>query len=507
MNISTIKKTVIILLTLVQQLKKKLTFFIISLLILNISINAEETSSPSAALFFLKSRSIQMNALGLRCVTTIHDSLHRLGRFLPVEVNQQNSAIDRAMKENSKNVFKRTAQLVNAEIYIVIHLRRRGNMFLAEARIYTLKDTYRSLQKIITIKSNIIGNVPMKLTREIAALHKIIPVITKAIKTKNSQKMYSINAGQWHGLKNGTYNTNLGKVKIIQTKRYNSYIVSQKHINNKTLVFKKFPKVQKEVDRITTLIKETTYNRYKIDNILKGANPEKRFLEGLLLINTGANFCLPGYGAFLSTKYLGFTKLKPDYLTMSLSGLIFIHHFLLPMYYGGFTLNFFPGVNDADKSSTERNLQYFTWITFPITLSVAFLDQLAIQFQESKILPPFFYQADLTASVLSLFIPGAGLFYKGHRIWGWTYYITEMALLGTAVTLLEHEAAPYIFIAFGVIKVIDILHAALTKSSYNFYNKEMDKGDVKYNLYFGFRAPLPGQKDDLLYAAGLTYRY
>ena len=64
---------------------------------------------------------------------------------------------------------------------------------------------------------------------------------------------------------------------------------------------------------------------------------------------------------------------------------------------------------------------------------MAFLDQLAHQFKTNNVLPPFFMNRNETALVLSLLIPGGGMFYKGHRLPGWGFYLSEMFLAGFCV--------------------------------------------------------------------------
>jgi hypothetical protein len=112
---------------------------------------------------------------------------------------------------------------------------------------------------------------------------------------------------------------------------------------------------------------------------------------------------------------------------------------------------------------------------------VAYLDQLAYQMKRHRYLPPFFENRNLAALGISAVIPGGGLFYKGHRMLGWGFYITEMGLLGAGLYRLYDPDGKYIFIALGALKAAELITAFFVPTGYPFFNRELARtGGVRF---------------------------
>jgi hypothetical protein len=255
-----------------------------------------------------------------------------------------------------------------------------------------------------------------------------------------------------------------------------------------------YPDSQKIVKQLNGELEHTIDYKYGLHNtLLKGADVEKKYLEGVCVINPGANACIPGYGAHLATRYLGFQDVSPSIPGIVVTCALFLTHLTLTESMTAFQTNFFPGIKDSDKTWGIYNLQIFLWSTLPVTATIGFLDQLAHQFKATEHLPPYFENRDVAALCMSAFIPGGGLFFKGYRLAGWAYYFAEMALLGYGTYVYDQKNRNnnymYAFIAVGVVKLAEIFNAYFIKSSYAFYNNEKNRGTDRNPVSFNITPP------------------
>jgi len=342
------------------------------------------------------------------------------------------------------------------------------------------------MRRSIRVRSRIYNNIPLKLGRALVSFHRNVPLRARVLNRFENNR-YRLDIGQWNGIVQGrSYRIDGGSLAISEMGRYQSVARidgSEQDVGDVVLIHR-YPETEGLADEIDRRLLKNTERRYGIANtLLKSDVPEKRFIESICIINLGGNVCLPGYGAFLSTHYMGFEGASPDVAGIVLSSTLVAVHFTLPEMLTRFRINFFPWKKDRDKTGRMQNLQTFLWATVPLTFSTAYLNQLAYQFQRSSYLPPFLNDKDAAATALSLFIPGGGLFYKGYRFGGWGYYFTEMLLAGYGVyNYHEGQKGRYALLALAALKGIELLHAYLVEPSYPFYRMEMER-EMRVSLH------------------------
>jgi hypothetical protein len=469
---------------------KNLLFILSIIIFTNINLFSAQLEKGNIVFFTHNSRNIQSNALLNETLKTVKDTFNNLKRFHPIE----NIRIFEAIKEanilhadNKDNLFQAAAKILDTDIYATIDITRRGKIIYATLNIIPLNKNYSKLRKKILIKSRIPINIPYRLSKEITYLHKKLPLYIE-VEEKLPDNLFIINAGQWHGLKTGKYYTDKNLPIIIkQTFRYKSIASLDKDINLNQIKINIYPETRKMIDELDKIIYNNIEYKYGLKySLLKGNNPEKKFIEGICIINPGANFCLPGYGSFLSTNYLGFSG-KSNLTGVSISlATIFTQLFTTP-YLTKFNTNFFPGLNDREKDKKIKHLQYFLWGALPLTFTVSYLDQLRYQYESSRHLPPFFLYKDSTALTLSLLFPGGGLFYKGYSFIGWSYYLSELGLMSYGIfNLNDHKKSKYTFSIVGIIKIIELANAYFIKPSFKFYNFEIEEAANKPEFKISF---------------------
>ena len=62
----------------------------------------------------------------------------------------------------------------------------------------------------------------------------------------------------------------------------------------------------------------------------------------------GSNLCVPGYGAFLSTYYLGFKDISPDIAGIAVSTAALVIQIFMPLMMTGFKINILLWERDSD---------------------------------------------------------------------------------------------------------------------------------------------------------------
>jgi len=458
------------------------------------SLHAEDIDPSSTvkrvAVFTVPRTDPSLLALNREAAEYIENTFSRMGRFLPAEHHRIQWALSQSHTGQvvTEGTFSNAARLLNADLYVVISVSRSPRFAYAIMEIRGQGRTYQAIRKTWRIRSRIVRNIPLKLGREIALFHSGISLSADIIKRYDDGR-FLINAGQWQGLAPGTFSIpGGGTVTLLQTGRFISLAQSSPppgdiaHID-----FGLQPDVDGGVAAINAAIERNTIANYGLGTtLLKNENAEHRYVEGLCIINPGGNLCLPGYGAFLATEYLRFQNARPDVPGLAVSVSAFLVHLTLPSAATGGRGNFFPWERDSDKSEAMQRLHIFLWGTIPFNFSVAYMDQLAHLFHTTEHLPPFFEDRNTMAAFMSFIIPGGGMFYKGHRFAGWCYYFTEISLGGYSAYNWDNGNRGKIALgALGVIKLIDIINAALIGPSYSFFSTEMDRDTSSVSLETG----------------------
>jgi hypothetical protein len=380
---------------------------------------------------------------------------------------------------------------------------RQGALYSARIEVGALSPDCKDLAGNVTVSSLITSNIPVKTAREIACLHRDLPLRVRVLKEVDG--LHLVNAGQWHGLVPGTVKTVSGEtVKIMRTSRYRSMArFTRPHAEGDVLVLSVYPDYKRLVRDMEKEIDFYANYKYALnESELKGDNPEKRFIKGICIINIGASLVVPGYGAYLATGYMGVKEGKADVAGIVVSAALILTHYTLTECMTGFKSNFFPWIRDNDKTVQVQNLQIFLWSTLLTTFTVSFLDQLAYQYRQTQHLPPFFLKRDLAAAALSLFVPGGGLFYKGYRIAGWCFYTAEMALAGYgSYSWGRGQGYLYVFSAMALVKLADIICAYLITPSYPVYRIEQERQPARTTFSFNV---FPSEDGGRIYRLGLV---
>jgi hypothetical protein len=371
---------------------------------------------------------------------------------------------------------------------------KRGNYTFGDAKIFQLNGRHGKVSKNILVKSSIPVNIPLKLAREIAYMHEKMNVTGDVLKTETGTGLVSF--GQRNNISIGTYKAVDGKtIQVIDADRYTAKFILPAGFTDKTITLKKKSNYGKEIERLDKILEANLIYKNGLKNtLLKGEDPEKRLVSAVTFINPLATTIIPVYGAYLSASYLGFdgqsqsSSYGPSALGLVYTGMVLLTQLMLPEIITGFTVNYWPWIEGGVKTAAMQNFQIFMFATIPLTGSAAFMDQLAYLFNKSDKIIPFFESRNSTALMFSLFIPGGGLFYKGWRIFGWSYFTAEMALAGFGCYYLGNiEYSGYFFLAYAALKLAEILHAYFINPGYNYYNNEMSRETKRADLSFNIR--------------------
>jgi len=458
--------------------------------------------SSDVAIFSIAGTSPQLNAAMLETEKRLYSTFASLGRFIPIEDSTLRRAITQPVTDTES--AKAFANRHDLKACVIINIYSWGpTMIVGEMKFIPATSEYNFLAKTVTVRSRILGNIPLKLAKELALMHENLPVIAE-ITGENAGNLI-VKAGQWHGIKEGKYKSGKNKITVLSTSRYESAIKTTMQLDT-NVVFNVYPNITKHINYLDERIEQNIINQFGASaTVMKGVNPEKRFIEGLCVINPGANICLPGFGAYLATGYQGFTNISPDLASVALSTSIIFTQFTLTEFMSGFNTNFFPWIQDKDKSSKLQNLQIFMWSTIPLTVTAAYFDQLAKIYLTHDVLPPFYTYRDETAFALSLLFPGTGLMYKGHRIYGWLYFLTEMSLASHAIyTWGEGNNYKYSVIALGAVKLLELSHAYLAQPNYRVSNFENEQTIILPEISFH---NISDTKRETIYAIRASIRF
>ncbi len=449
---------------------------------------------------------LQVNAMLGNAQKKINDCFDRLGRFLPVELNRVDAKMSEYGEIKRVSDLEKVAAQLDVSLYVLLSSYARGRVYYVDMKIVPLEKNYSFLRKNLVIKSHDLSLLPVKCALEIAKIHRNLSLRIKVESCSNSY--CTVSAGQWHGLEKKEYLTVEGpSLNVTRLYRYRALVKKGKDINaGSFLTLRRKPKAEQMMKELKREREEKILARYGADNtLLKGKKPEQKMILGACIINPGANACLPGYGAWLATGYLNL-KGKPHVPGVVAASTLTVLHFTLTEMLTGFHSNFFPWVQDGDKSDGMQYLHIFLWSSVPLTLTNAWLHQLAHQYHGLESFPPFFRERDGAAVAFSLFVPGAGLIYKGYSAIGWSYYAVEMSLASLAAWYGGRGGKTWVYLLAGLsaVKVIELVHAWLAEPAYSLYRFEKEEPRNRAVFSFMLRPSMTG---DAVLGGGAIMRF
>jgi hypothetical protein len=424
-----------------------------------------------------------------------------LGRFLPVEKNLLDHALEQIGGEGGDRNYESLARSLKVSLCMIISVQARGNEFTGSLKVIAIDPYCRFLERDVTVRSGIPANIPCMLALEAARTHSRVPL--RALIMKSGDEEFLLEAGQWHGLEEKSYLTDRGLLTVEAAGRYRSRVSIKAPFNDgDSVILNIYPPTEKIIREFSDRIEMNTLKRYAMDPAqIRGDSPESRFISGTCVINPGANVCLPIYGSFLATEHMGFRNAKfhaPGFMAGSTA---FAGQLLFTEFLTGFSTNFFPWIRDSDKDAGTHRLQRFLWCSIPLTFTAAYFDQLAWQMKQSRVLPAFFMYRNQFAASLSLLFPGGGLMYKGHLMEGWGYYYAEMALAGYGFYNFHERSGARAFMALGALKAIEMIHAFFASPDFSFYRMERGQTGGELSFFMGFA---PVGDDENVMRLGVT---
>ncbi|HPJ36116.1 MAG TPA: hypothetical protein PK358_14850 [Spirochaetota bacterium] len=413
-------------------------------------------------------------------------------RFYPVPHKKSEEFLRKSDGRDRIDLYRRAASASGAELLCVMELvPDRGNMKLI-INIETLDEEVSAVNTVKSVSARIPANVALRGAREISLLMNKEKL--KFTLSEEGDGIYRINAGQWHGLSEGRYSTSAGEMDVLSVERFSSLVSGISPNKDDVVEIGIYPDTESFLSGISREIDENTARFYGTDAALnKRRGSAKESIIGTCVINQGASFCVPGYGSFLSVEYMGIEKGEPDMYGVYATGALTALHLSLPSMMNSFEINFFPWIMDDDKGRDDQRLQVFLWASLPVTFSVSFYNQLAYQYHQKSLLPPLFEDNDVTASVVSLFIPGGGMFYKGYRGAGWCFYVGEMSMAGYAVYEWDRTSGKAAAGALLLVKAAEALISYAVTPSYSVYRNEVGSNDSYPAISAGLSKGIDGE--------------
>lgn len=416
--------------------------------------------------------------------SAIIETCFRAGSVIPVEYIYKKAAIDKSDGKDRADLYRNSANLLKADLLSVLSVTNEGGDYILTAAFIPLTGRYRDLKCELTVRSSIAENIPLKAAREFASLLNKRKRASRVVNV-HEDGTAQIDSGQWHGLNPGFYSTDSGRVEVKTVSRFTSVVSGENLSQGKELNLGVTADLNGYIGELNYRIRENTVRAYGTDEHLnKRDGSVKESIQGTCVINMGASFCLPGYGSFMSLEYMGIEKGKVDYPAVAITALLTTAHLGLVPYMTDFNANFLPWKDDRDRTSRERRLNYYLWGTLPLTFTSSFYSQLAYNYQIKNMLPPLFTDHDRSASLLSVFVPGAGLFYKGYRWPAWGVYIGEISMAGYAVYTDDRDLRIRLIAALAGTKCLEVLISYIIPPSYNFFNREISStGDPDFSFW------------------------
>lgn len=425
------------------------------------------------------------------------------GRLVPVEYNYKKAAIEKSEGENRESLYRNTALYLKADVYAVLTAYDEMGDYVLKLSIIPVNNKYEGLRYEKIFRSRIPENLSLKAAWAFADILKKRTLLSDVLKVFNDGSAL-ISSGQWHGLEAGVYSTDSGDITIKNVSRYRSVAYGRDFKPGDVFEIKQLPDLEKHMRKIDYRIKVNTVKLYGSDEILeKRSGGVREGIKGTCVINQGANFCLPGYGSFLSVEYMGIEKSEPDYTGVFITASLTAAHLGLVPFLTDFKVNFFPWIEDGERTDQMERLNYFMWGTLPLTFTASFYNQLAYNYNLRNMLPPVFADHDTSAAVVSIFVPGGGMFYKGYRWSGWGIYLGEMSLAGYAVYTEDKRERNMLLGSLAFIKCAEIALSYFISPSYAFYNREVSSaGDIDFSI--GITEGFTGKGE---VNASLSFRY
>ncbi|HRX15165.1 MAG TPA: hypothetical protein P5123_02515 [Spirochaetota bacterium] len=428
---------------------------------------------PRAALYSVQSGSESVNALVLETEKIVRMAIEDLGCMQIVETNELiKAASSIELSDTIPGRYFDISRQAGAQFSILFSIYQTGALSHGEIAIEAHDNALKKHNLKIRVESRILQNVPYLLLRELLSYYSKFPVYYTSV--QKGSGLFLISAGTYSGIQEGqTYKTVSGEYfTVVTAGRYESYVKSKNTLSS-TGELPHFADVGDLEKWNNGIIADNIDRRYGAAyNYSRRSEPVKQYMESLVVVNPLGNILLPGYGSYLNTGYMGFENPKPSSLNMVYTSGLYLTALLYAPVATKFSGNFFPWIQDSDKSDKVYKRQKFLWAMIPITFTVSYLDHLAIQYQRESVLPPGFSNP-LAPYVHSLIIPGGGHFYRGDRIAGWSYYTAQSAALYFAFTDDSKDNQKRALLAMGGLKIVELLHLAFAKSSYEFYNREI----------------------------------
>ncbi len=374
------------------------------------------------------------------------------------------------------------AHLYGVSLLLYMRVFMVGPVYYCELSFKPLDDTVTFNNETVMVQGTIAKNIPLKAKREIIKRHQ--NVLHFSIKTKVDARTYIVNAGQWHGLTEKTYTLLNGqRCTVNVVRRYTSIVQLDGDYSTGDTLAMNSPVCKNDLfESVTAKIHENIAFERSGKELLKGDSDSKRAIEGCCVVNPFGNILLPGYGAFLATHYLGFTHTEPRWQGVYIgAGAVIVQLGLVPALGKG-KVNFFPWIQDRNKTDAQYRLHVYLWATLPVTYTVAFFDQLSYAYEKHRYLPPFFANKDITAVLVSAIVPGGGLFYKGNRLWGYGYWLSEFTLGGLLAYTWQgsnRRALPGILAG---VKLVELIHAWIAIPAYTVDTYELSHNTTPINV-------------------------
>jgi hypothetical protein len=417
----------------------------------------------------------------------ITDTVIKLGRYVPLS-DIRITEIRKTMQGKAEKgiTTKDLNSISGADLTLVINVTQQGPISTG-----TLDMVWHDgVSQRINVATKGFSLIPLLLDREIISIHGSVPV-TGSIKKTSDDGRCVIDIGEYQGIKTGdVYRLEEGgEVKIIAAGRFESAATFNPSTPvNRRFVIKIYPDISERLVSVEKKIHEEIVRRYGSEYTVQRGIPdtEKRFLEGILIINTCGNILIPSYGSLLATNYMGFEKPQPSYPGLFAGAAAELGQlFYIPYRTDMKNWKAYLPISGAGKTGKELRLQRYFWWTLPYTFAVNYCDQLSYQYSNNRILPPLFVQADRNAAILSVFIPGGGYFYKGYGSAAWGWYAAESTLGGYA-SWHKGRKRKQALLALGGIKAVEVVSAYFLSPSYSFYKDEYERRiepRIGINLY------------------------
>ncbi len=423
----------------------------------------------------------------------INKLFFKSGLYYPADYHRKKKSLEKAAAHGNEKYYENAARFINADIALFFTLTHEKGIFSLSIKALSFILSEERVLLDTLVFSSIPDNISLKAELKCAEFLKEIKLEAEVVSIDESG-MALIDAGQWNGLEIGEYETDKGTIYISSVERYSSFAIVENISPGNRIVFEITPDFSNLIIETEKSIQSNIVKKFGTDEELnKRGSSAKELVYSTCIINPGASLLLPGYGSYLSLEYLGIKNTKPDWPGIALSAGLVFGHLTLPSLMTNFDVNFFPWIRDSDKTAGMQRLHIFLWASIPLTYTMSFLNQMAYQCHIKNILPPMFHEINNTSAMISLFVPGGGLFYKGHRGAGYGFYAAEMSLLGYGLYLDGSTKRKAMFSILAGVKAADIAFAWFLKPSYSVYKNEISSIESAPQFYLGMLPGIEGE--------------